>query len=115
MLYDGSGLSRYNQVTPEQFNQLLIALYKKHALYKKVYALLPRLGLDGQLVYYSVPRGLNGKIRGKTGSMQGVSNLVSILESKTGNDIAVSLFLSPGLNKFKNYRKTQMNLLDCFA
>ncbi|WP_052074452.1 D-alanyl-D-alanine carboxypeptidase/D-alanyl-D-alanine endopeptidase [Shewanella mangrovi] len=79
-IVDGSGLSRYNQLTAEQLFQLLLLIQRDSSLQWLIKA-LPVAGLSGTLRYkrgYVNPQ-LQGIIWAKTGSMTGVDNLAGFI------------------------------------
>jgi len=76
-IVDGSGLSRYNVLTVNQFDEFLSALYRSPDFDK----FLPMLAIpneDGTLK----KRFLNMKIFAKTGTMTGISSLVGYVFDK---------------------------------
>lgn len=70
---DGSGLSRYNQITPAQMLQVLDFAYHHFATNYEFISALPIAGVDGTLKHrlYNVA----WKVRAKTGTMTGVNSL----------------------------------------
>jgi len=67
---DGSGLSRYNQITPAQMMQVLDFAYHHMATNYEFISALPIAGIDGTLKHrmYNIAR----KVRAKTGTMTGI-------------------------------------------
>jgi D-alanyl-D-alanine carboxypeptidase/D-alanyl-D-alanine-endopeptidase (penicillin-binding protein 4) len=85
---DGSGLSRYNQLSPRLVIHCLSELHRSHPpeFIKDVF---PQLGLEGTLV-----KGFNSRLPyvfAKSGSMQGVYCLSGYLEREDGSLIAFSI------------------------
>ncbi len=68
-LIDGSGLSRYNQITPAQMMQVLDFAYHHIGTNYEFISALPIAGIDGTLKHrmYNIAR----KVRAKTGTMPG--------------------------------------------
>ena len=85
--YDGSGLSRYNLVTPETMVSLLEALIAAHGL-ETIKDLLPAGGREGSIsdwYGYDPPR-----VFAKTGTLKYCHNLSGIIQTRRGTHLAFS-------------------------
>jgi D-alanyl-D-alanine carboxypeptidase/D-alanyl-D-alanine-endopeptidase (penicillin-binding protein 4) len=91
---DGSGLSRYNQVTPNALVSVLKAIYLEVGK-EKLYHMLPESGASGTLK--NSFNKLSGKIHAKTGSMQHVYNLSGYFETNSGKTLLFS-FMNNNFN-----------------
>ncbi|MCG8310817.1 MAG: D-alanyl-D-alanine carboxypeptidase/D-alanyl-D-alanine-endopeptidase [Cytophagales bacterium] len=101
---DGSGLSRYNRITPNAMVSILKKLYVEVPK-DKLFRLLPESGSSGTLKT-SFP-GLSGKIHAKTGSMRHVYNLSGYLETNSGKILLFS-FMNNNFNVSFNEMKREM-------
>jgi D-alanyl-D-alanine carboxypeptidase/D-alanyl-D-alanine-endopeptidase (penicillin-binding protein 4) len=91
---DGSGLSRYNLVTPEQTIDLLTFLYQRFPLSHEYIAALPISGRDGTLQKrFKIPT-QQGFVRAKTGTMTGMNSLSGYLYSANGHTLAFAMFIN---------------------
>lgn len=91
---DGSGLSRYNMVTPEQTISLLKFLYQRFPMSYEYIAALPISGRDGTLQKRFKASNQQGFIRAKTGTMTGMNSLSGYLYSANGHTIAFAMFIN---------------------
>lgn len=91
---DGSGLSRYNLVTPEQTISLLKFLYTRFPLSYEYIAALPISGRDGTLQKRFRISSQQGFVRAKTGTMTGVNGLSGYLYAANGHTIAFAMYIN---------------------
>ncbi|CVH63321.1 D-alanyl-D-alanine carboxypeptidase dacC precursor [Serratia marcescens] len=101
---DGSGLSRMNQITPQQLTTLLLAA-RKQPWFADWYNALPIAGQPGLLVGGTlrsrmVKSAAAGRVHAKSGSMTGVSSLSGYVDSAAGRPLAFAIisnnYLVPG-------------------
>lgn len=79
-LYDGSGLSHYNLVSPQQLEKVLVLALKNKDTWGKAFIKgLPTSGVDGTLRYRFSDTPLKGKVTAKTGGLTGVQTLAGYL------------------------------------
>ncbi|PIZ04773.1 MAG: D-alanyl-D-alanine carboxypeptidase/D-alanyl-D-alanine-endopeptidase [Gammaproteobacteria bacterium CG_4_10_14_0_8_um_filter_38_16] len=81
-LNDGSGLSRYNMVTPYSIAQLLNYIAHSPMLRKTLIPALPIAGVDGTLADRMPDMARHKRLHAKTGSMTGVSTLAGFINTK---------------------------------
>lgn len=101
---DGSGLSRYNQVSARQLLQLLLSQ-------PEVLSLLPRAGQEGTLRRRFVGTALQGEMRAKTGTMGGVSGLVGEFPGLSGKRYRFALLLQGHVGAAAPFKKAEEDLL----
>lgn len=110
-LKDGSGLSRYNTLTPNQVIELLKTIKHDQKIFPILFASLPIAGVDGTLAWL---KGLPGKIHAKTGSINNAYNLAGYFSDKN-NDYAFVIMTTGLLADIKQQKqlaaKTITNLL----
>jgi len=105
----GSGLTRENKVSPAQFTKLLNASYLEFDVLPELLSSLPIAGKDGTLKRRMKGSAAYGRLRGKTGSIDGVSALVGLVQSRGGELLAFSVLMndqskSPGaMRPWQNY------------
>jgi D-alanyl-D-alanine carboxypeptidase/D-alanyl-D-alanine-endopeptidase (penicillin-binding protein 4) len=88
--YDGSGLSRQNLVTPHAIVKLLTYASKQPwgAQYANTF---PVAGVDGSLIERFTKTSAQGRIQGKTGSLDHVNALSGYLTTAKGERVAFSV------------------------
>jgi len=91
VLADGSGLSRYNEVTPEAIADILVAMYHRPDFGVFLDA-LPVAGVDGTLAKRLVDTPAAGNAHAKTGSMNGVRTLSGYVRTAAGETLVFVLF-----------------------
>ena len=108
-LYDGSGGSSYNLVTPHQMAQLMyvIANDKKMDVLKKA---LPIAGQDGTLSKRMKVFNLKQHVRAKTGSMKHTSSLTGLMTNAYGQVLAFSILMDHIVEPTKEARALQDEL-----
>jgi D-alanyl-D-alanine carboxypeptidase/D-alanyl-D-alanine-endopeptidase (penicillin-binding protein 4) len=106
-LIDGSGLSRYNQVTPSQMLQLLDFTYHNDATNYEFISALPIAGVDGTLKKRM--RNIAWKVRAKTGTMKGVVSLAGYAMSADKEPFAFVIL------EVEFLRLQVRKSMDCFA
>jgi D-alanyl-D-alanine carboxypeptidase/D-alanyl-D-alanine-endopeptidase (penicillin-binding protein 4) len=89
-LYDGSGLSRLNLVTPEAFARLLVFM-NKHPHSKVFKDSLPIAGQDGTLSVRFRNSAAKGRVFAKTGTLQHISALSGYVIAVSGDFFAFSI------------------------
>ncbi|MEX0600716.1 MAG: D-alanyl-D-alanine carboxypeptidase/D-alanyl-D-alanine-endopeptidase, partial [Rhodothermales bacterium] len=100
-LVDGSGLSRLNLIAPNMTTSLLEYMWRHddRLIREAFYASLPLAAETGTLRYRLADGPAAGRMRGKSGSLSGVSTLSGYVESAGGRTIAFSIacnhFTSP--------------------
>lgn len=103
-LYDGSGLSTKNRVTPQGLTRVLqVVASGEHPELSAVLSGMPVGGYSGTLVdRYSQPetRGGVGVVRAKTGTLDGVSSLAGYVQDENGR-VLVFAFVANGIPKKK--------------
>lgn len=93
-IVSGSGLTRDNRVTAHQFIQLLNAAYLDFDVLPELLASMPIAGKDGTLKKRMKGTTAFGRLRAKTGSIDGVSSLVGMVQSRGGELLAFSVLMN---------------------
>jgi serine-type D-Ala-D-Ala carboxypeptidase/endopeptidase (penicillin-binding protein 4) len=91
VLYDGSGLSRYNYVSADAIVTLLTHVWQTDRLRGPFIASLPIAGKDGTLASRMRGTVLEGRVDAKTGTIANVRSLSGILETKSGDRLVFSM------------------------
>ena len=108
---DGSGGSRYSLVTPTQLTAVLRFMLRSFSLGPEFVASLPIGGLDGTLAgRFEVPL-LHSRVRAKTGTMTGVSNLAGYLDQGDGEVFAFAIMMEGFTGGAGEYRRLQEEIL----
>ena len=109
LLYDGSGLSRQNLVSPHAVVKLL--RYASTQPWGGIYrGTFPVAGVDGSLADRFVNTPLQGRVYAKTGSLGGVKALSGYATTATGQQVAFSI-LSNNFNLPENRMKDTIDQL----
>lgn len=88
---DGSGISRFDQITPGAIVGLLEVMYFDINNYNDFYNALAITGVDGTLRSRMIGSSAENNFHGKTGSLNGVTSLAGYLKTNNNDDIIVSL------------------------
>ncbi len=92
-LADGSGNSRYNVISPDHVVALLQAMYQDFRVGAEFLASLPIAGVDGRLKNRMKDTPARGKLRAKTGTLRGVSNLSGYTTTADGEPLAFAIMM----------------------
>lgn len=90
---DGSGLSRYNLLTPEGVLELLRAIWQREEWRNAFASTLPIAGVDGTLRNRMKGTSAEGVLRAKTGSLSGVSALSGYTVTAEGEELVFSMMM----------------------
>lgn len=93
-LQDGAGISYYNQISPHVFARLLQHIYHDPTIKTIFIDSLPISGQSGTLKYKLQAQNVNGRIKAKTGTMTGVTNLSGFLRTQSEKDITFSFMVN---------------------
>jgi D-alanyl-D-alanine carboxypeptidase/D-alanyl-D-alanine-endopeptidase (penicillin-binding protein 4) len=104
---DGSGVSRYNLVTPAELVSLLAAMWKNFAIRNEFAATLPIAGVDGTLRNRMKGTAAEGVIHAKTGTLSGVSTLSGYTMTADGEELAFSMMMQHYLDSASAIRPVQ--------
>jgi D-alanyl-D-alanine carboxypeptidase/D-alanyl-D-alanine-endopeptidase (penicillin-binding protein 4) len=89
-VYDGSGLSRHDLVSPETIVRTLVAIQRDTA-FQALYDALPVAGVDGTLRTRMVGTPAAGNMHAKTGTLQFVRSLSGYVNDADGDRLVFSL------------------------
>jgi serine-type D-Ala-D-Ala carboxypeptidase/endopeptidase (penicillin-binding protein 4) len=109
-LFDGSGQSRYDLISPNQLSRLLYAMFHQRKLYKTFKKSLPISGTDGTLKYRLGNDALRGKIFAKTGTMRGVSTLSGYMTTSSKRTIVFSIMTNHVIGKLRKAKSLENQL-----
>lgn len=114
-LRDGSGISRYSLITPEQMTTLLQYMHQDFATGPEFIAALPIGGVDGTLSERFTDVALRGRVRAKTGSMSGVSNLAGYVETPDHTILSFSIMMEGLVGSTEPSRNLQERIVSVLA
>jgi D-alanyl-D-alanine carboxypeptidase/D-alanyl-D-alanine-endopeptidase (penicillin-binding protein 4) len=92
VIYDGSGLSRHDLVSPETIVKVLVAMQKDTA-FQAYYDAFPIAGVDGTIRNRMKGTPAENNLRGKTGTIEFVRSLSGYVDTADGDRLVFS-FLS---------------------
>ncbi|WP_019218105.1 D-alanyl-D-alanine carboxypeptidase/D-alanyl-D-alanine endopeptidase [Legionella tunisiensis] len=108
-LIDGSGVSRYTFITPQQIVTLLQKVFSSdYAAY--FISSLPVSGVDGTLKDRMKEPLTQGKVHAKTGSMTAVYSLSGYLETKTKRTLIFSIMINGFVDSPEKYKALEDKL-----
>jgi serine-type D-Ala-D-Ala carboxypeptidase/endopeptidase (penicillin-binding protein 4) len=90
---DGSGISRFDQVTPISIVGILEKMYFDIANYGDYFRSLSIAGVDGTLRNRFTGTSAENNLHGKTGTLDGISSLSGYLTTGNGDDLIVSIIM----------------------
>ena len=96
-IHDGSGLSRYNLLSTNQLNQLLLTIYQQPSLEKYILPALSFAGIDGTLEHRLNERIFKNRVFAKTGSMHGISSLAGFIHTNNNGIVSLALIINSAL------------------
>ena len=92
-LYDGSGLSKENSLTPKFLTDVL--LYMMTSPYNYIfYNSLPLSGISGTLRHYTIGTPAEGMIRAKTGTVNGVKSFAGYVNTVSGKKLIFAIIVN---------------------
>ena len=111
---DGSGLSRYNYISPRQIVQILKGMrYSKYwETWKEI---LPIAGVDGTLKYRMRGTKAGGNVRAKTGTISNVRGLSGYVMTSDGEEIVFSFLINGHLRTSKETELITDSVLSIIA
>ena len=93
-LFDGSGVSRYDEVTPELLARLLYVMYHDDGLYETFYKAFPDAGHNGTLQRRMRGFDLKENVKAKTGSMKHVSTLSGYMTTRSKRHLGFVILIN---------------------
>jgi len=104
---DGSGLSRYDLLSPSQIIKLLIFMYDDFEYGPEYLTSLPVAGIDGTLRRRMREPSIQRKMRAKTGTLSGVSCLSGYVPTRDGDILVFAMMMNNFLGNVNNIRRLQ--------
>jgi D-alanyl-D-alanine carboxypeptidase/D-alanyl-D-alanine-endopeptidase (penicillin-binding protein 4) len=92
-IVDGSGISRFDQVTPISISGILEKMYFDIANFEDYYNSLSIAGVDGTLRNRFTGTSAENNLHGKTGTLDGISSLSGYLTTARGDDLIISMIM----------------------
>ncbi len=118
VIADGSGVSRYNLLSPNAVVKLL-SYYHRNQKYNRLYSTLSTAGVDGTLKNRFQTGNVKNNFRGKTGTHSDALSLSGYLRNSNNDTLAFSIFFNnvlPDFNtKLKDYRDIQDAIVEVLA
>lgn len=118
VIADGSGVSRYNLLSPNAVVKLL-SYYHRNPKYNRLYSTLAIAGVDGTLKNRFQTGNVKNNFRGKTGTHSDALSLSGYLRNSNNDTLAFSIFFNnvlPDLStKLKDYRYIQDAIVEVLA
>ncbi|MCP5492279.1 MAG: D-alanyl-D-alanine carboxypeptidase/D-alanyl-D-alanine-endopeptidase [Chlamydiales bacterium] len=108
-LLDGSGLSRYNLISPAHMTRFLSWAYNHSQYSHELLSALSIAGIDGSLKTRLIAPHHKGRIRGMAGSMKGISSFTGICWCRAKEPIAVTIVIN---NSVKPEKELDTQLID---
>ena len=93
-IFDGSGLSRQNQLSPAILVDIMRNIYNDLSIYPEFVTALGVMGVDGNVKNRMRRVESSSKARVKTGTLNFVSSLSGFFESKEGELFAFSILMN---------------------
>lgn len=113
-MVDGSGLSRYNQISARQVSSVLISM-ANHSSFEHFYRSLPIAGVDGTLKNRMKQTDAENNVHAKTGTLQGVSSLSGYVTTKDNERLYFSIIMNGYTDASKNFTDVQDQLAAALA
>lgn len=109
---DGSGISRFDQVTVCAITGVLEKMYFDIANFDDFYNSLSVAGVDGTLEERMRDTPAENNFHGKTGTLNGVSSISGYLSCSNGDDLIVSILFEYKGNGRKFHRNIQDSIIE---
>jgi len=113
-IVDGSGISRFDQVTAGALVGLLEKVYFNLKQFDDFYNSLSIAGVDGTLHRRMIGTSAENNFRGKTGTLNGVSSIAGYVTTADDDDIIVCMmfeYTKGGASKYKNIQDKIIEIL----
>lgn len=108
---DGSGVSRYNYASPDQFIRLLTWAYDNESMRNQFINTLPNGGINGTLK----DRGFPETVYAKTGSLSGVTTLSGYIFKDNDDVIVFSILMNGFTGSSSPFRKLQDQIVTALS
>ena len=95
-MVSGSGLTNGNKVSASDFIGLLKHIHKEKRFLPEMFASLPIAGVDGTLKRKYEKSDVAERLRGKTGTLNGVQSLVGVYPNDEGEWLGIAVIVNGG-------------------
>lgn len=112
---DGSGVSHYNLVTVNDIVRLLAGIARRPHPFHVIYASLPIAGVDGTLATRMRGTAAQGNVRGKSGTINGVSSLSGYVATRDGELLAFSIVMENFVGPLRFFQLAQDRICERLA
>ena len=112
---DGSGISRFNQITPGAITGVLEKMYFDLPNYEDYYNSLSIAGVDGTLQHRLNGTLAENNFHGKTGTLNGVCSVSGYLTTKGDEDLVLSILIEFNKRGSNFYRDIQDEIIEILA
>ena len=112
---DGSGISRFDQVTVGAVAGLLEKMYFDMKHFQDFYNSLSIAGVDGTLRHRMKDTAAEDNFHGKTGTLKGVSSLSGYLKTQDGNELVVSMMFEFKAGGTNLHREIEDRIVEILA
>ena len=114
-LVSGSGLTRENMMSAKHFTKIINAAYISFDSLPELLTSLPIAGTDGTMRSRLRDTAAFGSLRAKTGTLNGVSSLAGVVQSRGGELLAFSILMQNNSKSGISYRSWQNNFAKALA
>lgn len=114
-IVDGSGISRFDQVTLGAITGLLEKMYFDLINYEDFYNSLSIAGVDGTLRNRMRGTAAENNFRGKTGTLNGVTSISGYLTTQNGDELIVGIMFEFNRGGWNFYRGIQDEIITLLA
>jgi D-alanyl-D-alanine carboxypeptidase/D-alanyl-D-alanine-endopeptidase (penicillin-binding protein 4) len=114
-IVDGSGISRFDQVTAGALVGLLEKVYFNIKQFDDFYNSLSIAGVDGTLHRRMIGTHAENNFRGKTGTLNGVSSIAGYVTTADDDDIIVCMMFEYTKDGSSKYKKIQDKIIEILA
>ncbi len=107
VMVDGSGLSRYNLLSPASTIQLLEGVYRQGDHFRSLLHSLPIAGVDGTIKNRMIGTPAEGNLRAKTGTLSTVTSLSGYVRTAENEPLAFSIMIQHAPLGVRPYQRIQ--------
>src|ERR1041385_4654586 len=112
ILFDGSGVSWYNAISPDEIVDVLQKEFNDKSTFRRFFESLPIAGVDGTLKNQMNGSAAEGKVHAKTGTLTGASGLSGYITTADNRLLAFSILGNHFPGKVSVLRKAQNKIME---